>query len=80
MSKNMGTVDRALRVFVVAPVAIVIALLIGTATAGGIVLLVVAGIMLLTSATGFCPNYTLLGISTRGGLHRVGRHLRGRHA
>jgi hypothetical protein len=80
MNKNMGTVDRALRAFVVAPVAIVVALVVGAATVGGIVLLVVAGIMLVTSVSGYCPNYTFIGISTRGGLHRVGRRLRGQHA
>lgn len=80
MNKNMGTFDRALRAFVVTPVAIVVALVIGAATVGGVVLLVVAGIMLVTSVSGYCPTYTLIGISTRGGLHRVGRHLRGQHA
>lgn len=81
MTQNMGTLDRGLRVFLVAPAAIVAALLLGAGTLGGIVLFVVAGIMLATGATGFCPTYTVLGISTHPrGLHRVGHHLRRGHA
>ena len=77
MIRNMGTLDRALRVFVIAPAAIVVALLLGAGTVGGIVLFVVAGIMLVSAATAFCPTYILLGISTHpNGVHRVGHHLR----
>ncbi|MCD6016102.1 MAG: hypothetical protein K0R88_2186, partial [Solirubrobacterales bacterium] len=56
------------------------ALLLGAGTVLGIVLFVVAGIMLATSATGYCPNYTLIGISTERGLHRVGHGIRHGHA
>lgn len=81
MTHNMGALDRGLRVFVVAPVAIVLAFVIGAGTVGGIILFVVAGIMLVSSAMGFCPTYTLIGISTYpSGLHHVGHHLRGGHA
>jgi len=81
MTLNMGTIDRSLRAFVVAPLAIVVALILGAGTFGGIILFVVAGVMLATSATGYCPNYTLLGISTHPRLHRVGHHhLRDGHA
>lgn len=84
MPRNMGSIDRTFRTFVVAPVAIVLAFVIGTGTVGGIILFVVAGIMLGSSATGFCPTYTLIGISTEpNGLHHVGHHLsdlRGGHA
>jgi hypothetical protein len=81
MTRNMGALDRGLRVFVVAPVAIVLAFVIGAGTVGGIIVLVVAGIMLVSSAMGFCPTYTLIGISTYpSGLHHVGHHLRGGHA
>jgi hypothetical protein len=44
------------------------------------VLFVVAGIMLATSATGYCPNYTWIGISTEHGLHRTGHGLFHGHA
>ena len=80
MIRNMGTFDRALRGFVVAPIAIVVAFIVGAGTIGGVILFFVAGIMLATSATGYCPNYTLIGISTDPRLHRVGHHLRGGHA
>ena len=72
MTRNMGTLDRSLRIFVVAPVAIVVALILGAGTMAGIILFVVAGIMLATAVRAFCPTYTLLGISTHPrGVHRV---------
>ena len=81
MTRNMGTFDRALRAFVVAPAAIVVALILGASTVGGVILFVVAGIMLVTAITAFCPTYTVVGISTYPrGLHRVGHRLRGGHA
>ena len=63
MKKNLGTADQVIRTLT----AIVIALLYyydaitGTL---GIVLLVLAGVFLLTSFVGFCPLYTLFGLST----------------
>jgi Inner membrane protein YgaP-like, transmembrane domain len=80
MTRNIGTFDRALRAFVVAPAAIVVALLLGAGTLGGIILFVVAGIMLTTAVTAFCPTYTAVGISTDPRLHRVGHRLRGGYA
>jgi Inner membrane protein YgaP-like, transmembrane domain len=81
MIRNMGAVDRVLRVFVVAPVAIVLAFLVGAGTIAGVVLFVIAGIMLASGTTGFCPTYILLGISTHSrGLHRVGHGIRHGHA
>jgi hypothetical protein len=80
MTQNMGTFDRVLRAFVVAPVAIVVASILGAGTLGGVILFVIAGIMLATSATGYCPNYSVFGISTDPRLHRVGHRLRGGHA
>jgi Protein of unknown function (DUF2892) len=62
----MSNLDRGLRSFVIAPVAIVIAVLIGAGSIGGVVLLALAGIMLATSAVGFCPLYTLFHLDTRG--------------
>lgn len=64
--KNMGSLDRALRAFVVAPAAIVAAFALGASSIGGIVLLAVAGIALVTGAAGRCPNYVLFGIDTHG--------------
>jgi hypothetical protein len=71
-TKNMGAFDRGLRAFAVAPAAIAVALVVGAGTVVGVVLFVVAGIMLTTAVTAFCPTYTVLGVATRPrGLHRV---------
>ena len=80
MPHNMGTVDRGLRVFAVVPAAIVVAFLLGASTVAGIVLFAFAGLMLATALTGFCPTYTVLGVSTAHGLHRVGHGLHIGHA
>ena len=64
--KNMGSLDRALRAFVVAPGALVAAFALGVSSAGAIVLLVVAGIALVTGASGVCPSYVPFGIDTHG--------------
>jgi hypothetical protein len=80
MTRNMGIVDRGLRAFVVAPSAIVVAFVLGAGTLVGVILFVVAGIMLATAVTAFCPTYTAVGISTDPRLHRVGHRLRGGHA
>ena len=69
--KNMGSLDRAVRAFVIAPVAIVLALALGAASIAGIVLFVVAAIALATGAIGSCPSYVPFGIDThsRGRAH-----------
>ena len=66
MSSNMSHLDRGLRSFLVAPVAIVIAFLVGASSIAGIVLFAVAAVMVATSAAGFCPLYRLLHLDTRG--------------
>lgn len=63
MKKNMGSGDRIFRILV----AIVIAALYFTNTVTGtlgIVLMVLAGIFVLTSLVSFCPLYTIVGFST----------------
>ena len=65
MTRNMSKLDRRLRASVVAPAAVIAALLIGAGSAGGIVLFALA-VMLATSAVGFCRLYTLLHINTSG--------------
>ena len=58
-----------------------LAFIVGAGTVAGVILFVVAGIMLATSAMGFCPNYVWLGITTNSrGVHRVGHHIRHGHA
>jgi hypothetical protein len=66
MSRNMNSTDRALRTFLVAPAAIIVAIVVGPGSIAGIVLLALAAIMLGTSGIGFCPLYKLLHIDTRG--------------
>jgi len=66
MRKNMNSLDRGLRAFLVAPLAIEAAIVVGAGSILGIVLLAVAAIMLATSAIGYCPLYTLLHVNTRG--------------
>lgn len=63
MTTNEGTVDRSIRALL-GVVAVVGAALVGLGSVPGIVLLVVAGILLVTAAVGFCPLYRVLGIST----------------
>jgi hypothetical protein len=66
MSTNMSSLDRGLRSFLVAPAAIVIAILVGAGSIAGVLLFALAGVMLATSAIGFCPLYALLHFDTRG--------------
>jgi len=75
MKINMGSIDRIVRAFVVAPVAIIVAVVVGVGSVAGIILLVLAAVMLVTSAVGFCPLYKALRIDTRshGGSARPGR-------
>lgn len=65
--RNMGSLDRAVRALVVAPVAISTSVALGASSIAGIVLFVLAGLALATAATGVCPGYALFGIDTRGG-------------
>lgn len=59
----MGNADRIIRILIAAVLA---GLYFGGVVSGtlGIVLLVVAGVFLLTSFVGFCPLYTLVGLNT----------------
>ena len=63
MKKNMGTADRIIRVIIAAVVAVLYFTNIISGTFG-IVLMVIAGLFLLTSLVSFCPLYTLVGLST----------------
>jgi Protein of unknown function (DUF2892) len=66
MTRNMRNPDRALRALVVAPAAFIAAVLVGAGSVGGILLFALAGVMLATSAVGFCPLDVLLHINTSG--------------
>lgn len=63
MNKNTGNVDRVIRM-VAAVGAGITAFIVGPTTVLGIVLLVVAAILVVTAAVGFCPLYRLFGMST----------------
>jgi hypothetical protein len=63
MQKNMGSADRIIRVILAA----VVAFLYYNKTINGtlgIVLLVLAGVFVLTSLISFCPLYKLVGLNT----------------
>ena len=63
MKKNMGNTDRIIRL----TAAVLFAALYFTNTVigiAGIILLVFAGVFVVTSLIGFCPLYTLLGLNT----------------
>ena len=64
MLKNMSNIDRGIRVVVAAVIA---TLYFSGIVAGtlGIVLLVLAGVFLLTSGIAFCPLYAPFKFSTR---------------
>ncbi len=64
MTRNLSSTDRVVRL-VAGVVAVAAALLVGVGTSLGVVLLVLAVLLLGTSAVGFCPLYRLLGLSTR---------------
>ncbi|CAB5040712.1 MAG: DUF2892 domain-containing protein [Actinobacteria bacterium] len=61
MMKNESALDRSIR-FVAGVVAFVLALFIGVWSGMGIVLMVIAVILLISAAAGFCPFYKILGI------------------
>lgn len=63
MKKKMGNTDRIVRMLLAAVVAVLYFTNIITGTLG-IVLLVLAGVFVLTSLISFCPLYTLMGINT----------------
>lgn len=63
MKKNMGTIDRVIRVLV----AVLISVLAATGIVEGavaIILLILAAVFLLTSFMSFCPLYLPFGLST----------------
>jgi uncharacterized membrane protein len=63
MKKNMGTADRIIRLVIAAVVGVLFFMGIIPGVLG-IVLLVLAGIFVLTSFISFCPLYAPFGLST----------------
>lgn len=64
MKKNMGLIDRVIRVLVAV---VVVVLYVTNVVSGtfGIVLLVLSGIFILTSLISYCPLYLPIGLDTR---------------
>ena len=63
MKKNIGTVDKVIRILI----AVVFVVLYFTNVASGtlgIILLILAAVFVVTSLLGFCPLYALLGLSS----------------
>lgn len=63
MKKNMGSADRLIRVLIAAVIGVLYFTNVISGTLG-IVLLVLAGVFLLTSLVSFCPLYAPFGLST----------------
>jgi hypothetical protein len=65
MKNNMGTIDKVIRILIAA---LVVVLYFTHVISGilAIILLIFAGIFVLTSVLSFCPIYLPFGISTRG--------------
>jgi len=63
MKKNMGNIDRIIRMLIAVVVSVLYFMDILTGTLG-IVLMAFAGIFILTSLISFCPLYTLFGFSS----------------
>ena len=64
MKKNMGTVDKVIRILVAV---VVVTLYFTNVISGtlGIILLALSAIFVVTSIVSICPLYMLLGLSTR---------------
>lgn len=63
MKRNMGFADRAIRITIALVIGILFFTEIVTGTLG-ILLLIFAGVLLLTSIISICPLYLLFGIKT----------------
>lgn len=63
MKKNMGTIDKVIRILVAVVFAVLFFTNVVTGTLG-IILLVLAVVFVLTSLISFCPLYWPFGINT----------------
>jgi hypothetical protein len=64
MKKNIGTIDKVVRILIAVAVAVLYFTHIISGTLG-IVLLILAGVLVLTSLVGICPIYLPFGLSTQ---------------
>jgi hypothetical protein len=63
MKKNIGVADRIIRILIAIVIAVLFFMEFITGTLG-IILLIVAGVFLITSMMGFCGLYKIFGIRT----------------
>jgi TRAP-type uncharacterized transport system fused permease subunit len=63
MKKNMGNVDKTIRLLIAVVISILFLTEIISGTLG-IILVIISAIFLLTSLINFCPLYALFGFST----------------
>ncbi|NTW41664.1 MAG: DUF2892 domain-containing protein [Cellulomonadaceae bacterium] len=66
MKKNIGSTDRMLRAFVLAPALVIAGVLAGPTGVLAVTAYSLAAVMLVTSAVSTCPLYMPFGLSTRG--------------
>jgi uncharacterized membrane protein YcaP (DUF421 family) len=64
MKPNMGTIDKIIRIALAALAAVLYFTDVVPGTPG-IILLVIAATLVLTSLISFCPLYPILGLNTR---------------
>lgn len=63
MKKNVGNTDKSLRLLAAAVIAVLYFTHVISGTFG-LALLVIAGVLALTSLVSFCPLYAALGVNT----------------
>jgi hypothetical protein len=63
MKKNMGNADRTIRVIIAVLIAVLYFTNVISGTLG-LILLILAGVFVLTSLISFCPLYSLVGVNT----------------
>ncbi len=64
MKKNVGTVDKVIRILIAVVVVVLYFTQLITGTLA-IILLLLSGVFILTSLLSFCPLYLPFGLSTR---------------
>jgi len=63
MKKNMGSMDKIIRIVIAAIIATLYFTNVVSGTLG-IILLILAAVFVLTSFVSFCPLYSIIGFST----------------
>lgn len=61
MKKNIGTTDKTIRIILAVVILYFTSTLSGTAA---VILLIIAGVLIVTSLINFCPLYSIFNIST----------------